>query len=295
MNSPKINNEFSTIYFDDYNTLFANSDAMWRAKRNQIRFDEFCKVTSEGYLQELHGEQDSWLKENKNSFEGKTCFIFGNGPSLNDFPFNKICGYTTFGTNGIFLIHNPDFYVTVSTEFYKNYINEINKISCTRKFITEKIQNDFPNFEGTVLKSCKNVYGFHMDNFFPVPFRFSKNADRIVYLGGTVLFVCLQIAYFLGFQKVLLAGVDHYFGFDRSNAFNGGINIKNENYDKIHFSKHYNPPGHVCHCDMIGTERAFNLALDSYLFDKREIWNVGINSKLDIFPKANLSEFIDLK
>lgn len=295
MSIPHVSSEFSKTHFNSYKTLFANKDAMWHVKRNQIRFDHFCKVISEGITQEFHGEQDCWLKENKNSFSGRTCFIFGNGPSLKDFPFYKIRDYTTFGTNGIFLIHNPNFYVTVSSEFYKNYINEINQINCTRKFISKDIKCDFPNFNGTVLETCKNIYGFHMDTFFPVPFRFSKSADRIVYLGGTVLFVCLQIAYRLGFKRVLLAGVDHSFGFDRSNAKHGGINIKNGNYDTIHFSKHYNPPGHVSHCDMIATERAFQLALDSYLFDKREIWNVGVNSKLDIFPKANLSDFIDLR
>ena len=89
MSSPYVNNEFSKVYFNSYKTLFANKDAMWHCKRNQIRFDHFCEVISEGITQEFHGEQDRWLKENKNSFKGKTCFIFGNGRVLKIFHFIK--------------------------------------------------------------------------------------------------------------------------------------------------------------------------------------------------------------
>ena len=72
MTLPNISNEFSTTHFDNYKTLFANTKSMWHCKRNQIRFDHFCKVISEGLTQEFHGEQDRWLKENINSFKGKT-------------------------------------------------------------------------------------------------------------------------------------------------------------------------------------------------------------------------------
>ena len=38
------------------------------------------------------------------------------------------------------------------------------------------------------------------------------------------------------------------------------------------------------HCDMLATERSFQLALDAFTKDNREILNVTPNTGLDIIP-----------
>jgi hypothetical protein len=252
----------------------------------------FCYNYLSSLLFEKYGKSENWIKKNKDKYKGQTCFIFGNGPSLKDFEFEQIKQFKTFGTNGIFLKYIPNFFVTISSEFYVNHINSIQNLNCERKFISNIIQKSFPMFQGSIL-NCNwpisgSLFGFHL----PMPLRFSKNCDRVVFLGGSVLFVCLQLAYYMGFHRVILAGVDHRFGFDRSQAKYGGRRIFVSGADKIHFDPNYNPNGHSMHCDMLATERSFQLALDAFRNDNREIWNVTPHTGLDVIPCENLNNLI---
>lgn len=252
----------------------------------------FCYNYFSSLFYEKIGKSEKWLLGNKNKYQGQTCFIFGNGPSLRDFEFEYIKQFKTFGTNGIYLKYIPNFFVTISTEFYLNHINSIQNLSCERKFIGPHLKASFPGLEASVLKNGICMYGSFCGFNFPVPVRFSKNADKLVYYGGSVIFVCLQLAYHMGFQRVILAGVDHKFGFDRSQAKYGGKRISVEGSDKIHFDPNYSPNGHSMHCDMLATERSFQLALDAFTKDNREIWNVTPNTGLDIIPCTNLDDLI---
>ena len=257
-----------------------------------FQFRSFCYNFCKSFFYEQFGKSEKWIFENKDKYKGQTCFIFGNGPSLRDFEFEKIKQFKTFGTNGIYLKYIPNFFVTISREFYVNHLDSIQDLNCERKFIGNNLKESFPMFEGSILNCSWNIYGSLFCFHFPVPLRFSKNCDRVVFLGGSVLFVCLQLAYFMGFQRVILAGVDHRFGFDRSQAKYGGRRIFVNGGDKIHFDPKYNPEGHSMHCDMIATERSFQLALDAFTKDKREIWNVTPDTGLDIIPCANLDDLI---
>lgn len=252
----------------------------------------FCRHIFKSLIIENFGPSEKWILENKDKYKGETCFIFGNGPSLKDFDFKKIQKYKSFGSNGIFLTFTPSFYVSVSSEFYLNHIESIKNLSCERKFIAPCLQSSFPNLESTVLRNGSFRYGSFLGFKFPVPIRFSKHADKIVYFGGSVIFVCLQLAYTMGFQRVVLAGVDHRFGFDRSEAKYGGRRISVEGSDNIHFDPNYNPNGHSTHCDMLATERSFRLALDAFAKNKRQIFNVTPNTGLDIVPCTKLSDLI---
>lgn len=262
-----------------------------RSQRLQ-RCIKFSRSLTKGIGSEIAGESDAWIRDAKNKHQGETCFIFGNGPSLKHFPFDRIRGYKTFGSNGIYLIHSPDYFVTISNEFYKNHISNIQKLNCERKFLGKHLKDEFPSFDGSFLNCNWNIYGSLLGFKFPVPLRFSPRADKVVYLGGSVIFVCLQLAYFMGFKRVLLAGVDHRFGFPRSEAVYGGRKIEVVGDDKIHFDSKYNPNGHTMHCDVLATERSFELALDTFQKAGREILNLTPESSLNVVPKANLASVL---
>jgi hypothetical protein len=253
---------------------------------------DFLGRTARVLITECIGRSDPWLREHRNSMQSKTCFVLGNGPSLKSVPTEVLSKYPSFGTNGIFLKHKPTYYVTISQEFYRNHKTRITELDCERKFIGNHLAQHFPNFDGSILTCGWHIYGAEGKPHFPVPLRFSKRADRIVYLGGTVLFVCLQLAHFLGFQRVILLGVDHSFGFDRSEAGYGGKRIEVVGEDKIHFDRNYNPDGHSMHCDMVATERAFSLSRNAFEKDGITIINATENSGLDVVDKVPLQDLI---
>lgn len=228
---------------------------------------------------------------------GETCIVLGNGPSLADVDNQILESYPTFGTNGIFLKHIPDYYVTISVQFYKNYINIIRDLTGSLKFLGHNLYEIHTGGNDEHILNCNwNVYGnLRIVNCpifnFPVPLRFSTRADRVVYLGGTVLFVCLQLAYWMGYQKIILLGVDHYFGFDKKVAFYGGKQIHTKVDDKIHFDPSYSAAGNTMHCDMLATERSFELALKAFQKDGREIFNATEGTGLDVIPTVKLEQF----
>jgi len=252
----------------------------------------FSKRIASSVYSENWGASDCWLEHHKVIPKNETCYILGNGPSLRNID-NEVLGrFPTFGTNGIFLKFIPTYYVTISKEFFHNYVNEIEDLKCDRKFIASEMSPSFPSFDGSVLNCSWPVYGELGPFQLPVPFGFSKRADRVVYLGGSVLFICLQLAYYLGFKKVILLGVDHHFGFPRCQAAYGGKRIEVEGEDEIHFNPKYNPSGHSMHCDMIATERSFELALKAFQKDGREILNATEGTGLDVIPKVKLQELL---
>lgn len=253
---------------------------------------KFSGSVIHGLSSERGGKSDLWLAQHHNRFRNDTCFVLGNGPSLNEVSNDILDKFPVFGTNGIYLKYTPTYYVTISVEFYKNHISGISKLACNRKFIGGELLHAFPDFEGSILNCGWNVYAKLGPIAFPVPLKFSKRADRIVYLGGSVLFVCLQIAYFMRFRRVILLGVDHSFGFSRSEAAYGGKRIQVEGKDEIHFDSNYNPHKHSMHCDMIATERSFELALSAFQKDGREILKATPNTGLDVIPRANLADLL---
>lgn len=263
-----------------------------KAKASGGNIVDYVRRCTSGIMKESFGPQESWLKENRDLHQGETCFILGNGPSLKEVDNEVLSKYSSFGTNGIFLKFNPTYFVTISRDFFQNYISEISDLKCERKFVGEELANSFPNFDGSFLKCSWNLYGKCRGFYFPVPFRFSHRADRVVHLGGTVLAVCLQIAYHLGYQRVILLGVDHNFGFSRDEAGYGGRRIEVKGKDEMHFDSNYTPEGQSLHCDLFAIERSFELALKAFQDDGREILNATEGTGLDVIPKVKLEEII---
>ena len=258
----------------------------------------FISSIYSGMRREIFGPSNSSLLKLKGSAIGETCFVLGNGPSLADIDNGILDRYPTFGTNGIFLKYTPDYYVTISVDFYKNHIDEIKALKGSAKFIGDNLYDLHTGCSDEHILNCSwNVYGkirgISTSRFnFPVPLRFSNRADRVVYLGGSVLFVCLQLAYWMGYSRVILLGVDHGFGFPRSEAVYGGRRLAASSEDTLHFDKAYSKPGYTPHCDMIATERSFELALKAFQKDGREIFNATEGTGLDVIPKAKLQELL---
>lgn len=261
---------------------------------NRLRvLKNFTINSTRGIAHEFFGQGESFLNDAYRSHEGETCFVIGNGPSLKDIPDQLLGQLPSFGTNGIFLKFLPTYYLTISLDFYKNHQDAIRSLKCKRKFIgdslTELCTSDYHE---SVLNCSWNIYGSVCGFNFPVPLRFSKYPNRVVYLGGTVLFVCLQIAYWMGFSRVILLGVDHNFGFHRSEAVYGGRRVEIGMKDHIHFNEAYSKPGYTPHCDMLAIERSFQLAYNAFKVDGREIVNATPNTGLDVIPKANLEDLL---
>jgi len=192
------------------------------------------------------------------------CIVIGNGPSLNDVPLNFLYKYPTFGVNQIWRKFEPTYYVAVHKEIsvFAEQINALN----SSKFITDKIDT---------IKDCQKLHSVRM-GFYKKP---DHGKTWYVWEGWSTIFVCLQIAYWLGFRVVLLVGLDH----DKSGPFADNYYdglpdehkiIENKNPDKL--------------------LPAFKLAKQYYEADGRRIINLTPNTKEPVFEKGSLAEWYQL-
>lgn len=210
----------------------------------------------------------------KNIHKDETCLVMGNGPSLKDVPLKFLNQYPSFGTNRIYKMpeFTPTYYVAVNDVIIKQSIDEIKEVDAT-KFIRADLANKIPG-------------SFQLaDNGRP---HFSKEPLKELYEGFSVSYVCLQLAYWMGFKTVLLVGVDHKY------SHNGGANLLQAAPMDNHFTEDYYKPGEVWNTpDLIRSAKAFMLAKEA--FDKarprRKIINLTPDTGLDVFTKGDISEW----
>ena len=149
----------------------------------------------------------------KNRHNGERCFIIGNGPSLKAEDLEKLHenNVTTIAMNNINRIFEgtvwrPTYYVACDYFVIENIDNAIGTCPCPR-FINLKYAQMLDDF------SPDNTF-FYMENdlvlflnHIAVP-RVSDNLYEIN-SGGSVIFIAMQLAFYMGFSEIYLLGADN--------------------------------------------------------------------------------------
>jgi len=214
-----------------------------------------------------------WWTTLKDRHKGETGLIICNGGSLCYVPREFLSKYPTIGTNGIFkLPFDPTYYVAVNDLAIAEFMSGIKTLK-SQKFI-------------------KNLYAADLD---ALPLTsdykdciFSKKPWEWIYEGGTVTYVALQIAYYLGFQTVLLVGLDHKY------TYNGHPNeeVTVVGVDVNHFCNTYFPIGTKWNNpDLVQSEISYTEARRVFEEDGRRIINLTPNSGESVFEKGELKDY----
>ena len=212
----------------------------------------------------------------KNKHAGETCIIVGNGPSLNDIPLELLEKYPTFGTNRIYLKNDftPTYYVSVNPLVIEQSIDEINALESESKFIraqlADKIEGAYP---------LRNAQAW----------TFSTDPLKYIFEGFTVTYVCMQLAFWMGFETVLLVGVDHYFKV--KGRPNEQQTMKGD--DPNHFDPNYFKGAQWNLPDLESSERAYKIAKRKYEKAGRRIINLTTKTALDIFEKGDYKAWLE--
>ena len=183
---------------------------------------------------------------NKNEFLSRNdeVLLVANGPSLRDFNFDILRAMPAFAANKIYLLYNnfkwrPDIIFVedpLVAEQNKKYLNKLEQKLFVRKDLSDLICN-------------KNIYEFNsILEYFGTP-RFSFDASRRVYWASSVVYVMLQFAFFFGFKRINIIGLD--FSFDTTNLQlfkktykqNEKQNYYTSKGEVNHFSENYRSPG----------------------------------------------------
>ena len=201
----------------------------------------------------------------------KTCLVIGNGPSLKDMPLEFLRKYPTFASNRIYLLDGftPTFYACVNPLVIEQSAEEINALECGEKYINSML-----------IESIVDAIPLYS-----VPMRiFSDDPLRLIYEGYTVTYVLLQLAFWKGFERVGLVGVDHTY------RYNGEPNQEQiaEGVDPNHFHPDYFSGGmRWNNPDLEESERSYLLARKTFERAGRRVVNLTPGSKLDIFERED--------
>lgn len=217
---------------------------------------------------------DAW----RDRYAGERCFVVGNGPSLNNTDLSKLNGEFTLGMNRIYLAFDEyDFktscLVSVNDLVLEQCHQDIAALEIP-KFVTWRARRYFEASDETLF----------LDTDYTLPEDFNGDATGRLFEGFTVTYVCLQLAYFMGFSQAILIGVDHNF------ATKGPANavVTSEGDDPNHFSAQYFGKGFRWQLpDLEGSERAYRFAREAYEADGRQILDATVGGKLTVFPKTD--------
>jgi hypothetical protein len=168
--------------------------------------------------------------------------------------------------------------------FSTSYFVSINDL------VIEQSANDIQNLSMPVfvswrarrwLKPKENLYFLYTTYTGP---GFGKDARKRLWEGATVTYVALQLAFYLGFQQVILIGVDHNF------VTQGKPNttVVSEGDDPNHFSPAYFGKGFRWQLpDLETSERAYRMAKTAYESAGRQVLDATVGGKLTVFPKVD--------
>ena len=231
----------------------------------------------------------------KNNYEGKTVYLIGNGPSLNKTPLFLLKNEYTMVFNRFSLMldrlnWSPSFYSTTDDLVLENIIDEaidLSKIATYSFFPDISFRGKvffkkFPKKDNILWVNQKPKLGFS-----------TKLPD--VFLGGTTIYEGIQILKYLGFNKIILIGVDMSY---KVHSTAKKINLASEivstkNDDPNHFDPRYFGEGKKYHQP---EEHIINNIFNSLNFLSEyvnkckdfEILNASIETKLNYFKKIDL-------
>ena len=213
----------------------------------------------------------------KDLHRGQRCFIIGNGPSLNQTNLKLLENEVTFGMNRIYLLFpklgfQTSYFVSINTLVLEQCRKDILELNMPR-FITWRARRWFDQ-EGI----------YFLDTDYTDPPSFSKEIRGRIFEGSTVTFVALQIAYFMGFEQVILVGVDHSF----TTQGKPNETVISEGADPDHFSSNYFGKGFRWQLpDLQASEIGYQLAKSAYKADGRRILDATLEGKLEVFEKVD--------
>lgn len=217
------------------------------------------------------------LRALQNIHRGQRCFVIGNGPSLRQTDLSLLKDEFTIGTNRIYLAF-PE--MGFQTSYYLT-INDLVVEQCA----PEIQQLDLPRFVAwrarRWLRPAENLHFLYTSY---TGARFAQNAAGRLWEGATVTYVALQLAFHLGFQQVILIGVDH--NFSTQGAPN--TTVVSEGDDPNHFDPRYFGKGFRWQLpDLDTSERSYALARQAYEAAGRSVLDATIGGKLQVFEKVD--------
>ncbi|MEA3544823.1 MAG: hypothetical protein U9R69_06330 [Thermodesulfobacteriota bacterium] len=284
--------------------LFRSSHRVYKGMDSDAIFKSYIDVFKKRFPQQkdnvycgrdlahfdLPQEKALWYIENyasiarfRNLHVGESCYIIGNGPSLNRMDLRPLRDKITFGLNKIYLLFDKlgfetSYLVSANAFVLQQAAAELEGLAMPQ-FLTMWGREFVKKRENTIfLRDSRGV-------------PFSLNLTEGISVDCTVTHMALQLAYFMGFKTVILIGVDHNFVTKgdphKTVTLQGG--------DPNHFDSSYFGFGVPWQLpDLEGSERAYKNSKRVFEADGRLVLDATVDGKLQVFEKIDYPESLKI-
>jgi FkbM family methyltransferase len=219
-----------------------------------------------------------FLTEMKSKKASDTCVIVCNGPSLNKVKIETLYGHDLIVSNNIFynkeILDKAKFLTVVNYLVAEQSAQELNDIKGIYKILPYWLRYCINENDNTFFVNAKG---------FPV---FSTDIHENISWRHTVTFFNLQLAYGLGYKKVLLIGCDHIY--HQPKNINEQDIIQDEEPDTNHFDARYFKGKKWQAADVNNMEEMYKLSKIAFENDNREIVNCTDGGHLELFRRSSL-------
>jgi len=227
---------------------------------------------------QLSEYRNSSLARFKNIHNGQRCFIVATGPSLklDDLECLRKNKEITMSVNMVYrafplVTWRPDYYVMQDAYGLQYYETDIAKLDLPNIFIADI----WPKFWKNKLND--NFHKYHLHAIFDkhgIPL-FSSDITKRICQGGTVIYLCLQIAIYMGFTEIYLIGVD--------SNYNGNIQKPENHFIKNYLNQDDKQPG------KFPLNESFLAFQAAHRYAERQgikIYNATRGGKLEVFERV---------
>lgn len=166
----------------------------------------------------------------------------------------------------------PRYLVAVNLLVIEQAATDIQRLNCV-KFVSDRARHLLP----------ENALTHHIKTR-DLACRFCQDLTQGVHEGYTVTYVALQIAFYMGFEQVIIIGMDHRFRYE------GSPNEERllEGPDENHFSPDYFGGGQRWqNPDLTRSEGSYRLAKEIFEADGRRIIDATVNGACTVFEKRD--------
>lgn len=223
---------------------------------------------------------DTRLRSFANRQAGATGIIVGTGPSLLSVDPNLLSQFPTIGCNKLFLLDRhyhfrPNFLMVEDRLILEDHAAELARYAPTERL--------YPfDHHGLANALCFPLWR----SYEPFP-QFSMDFGNGAYSGWSVTFVMLQFAYFLGWKRILMVGIDGY-RHPPLARYSGDVG-KSEGPDSDHFDPEYYGSGRRFHRSRPElVEAAFRHAASILTRAGIQVLNCSKGTLVQAFPTQTL-------
>lgn len=244
------------------------------------------------------GTHDRRLGSLAGRHRGRRGFVLGNGPSLAVGDLDRLGEEITFASNKIYLAFGdtswrPTYYSVIDALVAENNRQEIRRLTDLDHIHSEHVRRELGDDQGFLYidhrPSPRWLHG-------ELP-GFSTNLFAGAHGGWTVLYLQLQLAFFLGIREVYLLGLDFSFDVPKGSSTGGstrhGDQVLESQGEVNHFHPDYRKPGETWTVPRLEEQkRAFRSALRAFERVGGTLINASRQTRLDVLPRGNLDEVL---